>query len=447
MTASAPPLDRVVVRVLRRLIPFLLLMYLLSFLDRSNIGFAKDNFQADTGLSDAAYALGAGVFFIGYALFEVPSNLIMHRVGARLWMCRIMVTWGVISAAMMFAHTETAFYVLRFLLGVAEAGFFPGVILYLTYWVPARYRGRATGLFYFGAPLAFILGGPLSGGLLDLDGVAGLHGWQWMFVVEGLLASVVGVWALWYLEDRPATSRRLPEADRAVLVAAMAAEDEAKAPHSPRGVLRTLRNPRVLYLSLIYFAIQMSVYGVTFYLPTQVAGLVGQEVGFTVGLITAIPWVCAIIASFTIGRLADRTGARRAVAAVTLAVAGVGIAASAALAQPVLALVALCFAAAGFIAVQPVFWTLPMGFLTGTAAAGGLALINALGAMGGFVAPNVKTWADSAFGSGSAGLYVLAATTVAGALLIAGLAVSRMDTAAEGPAREKEANRGFLEPS
>lgn len=419
--AGGPDLPAVVRKVVARLIPFLLLMYVLSFLDRANIGFAQESFQADTGLSNAAYALGAGIFFIGYALFEVPSNLVMHRVGARLWMCRIMVTWGLISAAMMFAHSETVFYALRFALGVAEAGFFPGVILYLTYWVPSEYRGRVVGLFYFGAPLAFIFGGPLSGLLLNLDGV-GLLGWQWMFLVEGLLATCVGIWAYWYLEDRPSSTRRLSENERAVLTSALAAEEENRRAHGPSSVLRALGNGRVLYLALIYFTIQMSVYGVSFYLPSQVAALVGREVGLVVGLVTAIPWICAIVASITVGRLSDRTGSRRVVAAVTLAVAGIGIAASAAVQQPVLALLALCFAASGFIAVQPVFWTLPTGYLVGSAAAGGIALVNSIGALGGFVAPNVKNWADVTFGSSSAGLYVLAVTTLVGAALLLGVA-------------------------
>jgi MFS family permease len=420
-SSSTTSLDAVVGKVVRRLVPFLLLMYVLAFLDRANIGFAKAAFQADTGLSDAAYALGAGIFFIGYALFEVPSNLAMHKVGARIWMCRIMVTWGLISAAMMFAHSAAVFYALRFLLGVAEAGFFPGVILYLTYWIPAAYRGKVTGLFYFGAPLAFIFGGPLSGALLELDGLAGLLGWQWLFLVEGLLATAVGVWAFWYLENRPATSRKLAPAERDLLVATLDAEDTAKAAHGPQGILHSLRDKRVLYLSLIYFTIQMSVYGVTFFLPTQIAEITGQKVGLAVGLLTAVPWTCAAIASYLVGRYSDHTGNRRGVAAVTLAVGGLGIAASAAFASPVLALVALCFAAAGFIAVQPVFWTIPAGLLSGVAAASGIALINSLGSLGGFVAPNVKTWADSAFGSSSAGLYLLAGTTLLGALLIVGI--------------------------
>jgi MFS family permease len=411
-------LDGAVAKAIRRLVPFLLLMYVLAFLDRANIGFAKAAFQADTGLSNAAYAFGAGVFFIGYALLEVPSNLILHRVGARVWMCRIMVTWGLVSAAMMFAHTETAFYWLRFLLGVAEAGFFPGVIYYLTQWFPAASRTRVMGMFYFGAPLAFIGGGPLSGWLLELHGAAGLAGWQWMFLIEGALASAVGVWAFWYLDNRPDDAAWLTPAERQALSAAIAREEHAKHAHGPRSVLAALCNARILYLSLIYALIQMSVYGVTFYLPTQVGSLLGQKVGLMVGVVTAIPWLCALVAAFFIPRLASQHGQHRGYAVVTLMVAGASIAVSAGH-TPMLSLVALCFAAAGFIAVQPLFWTFPTGYLGGAAAAGGIALINSLGALGGFVAPNVRAWAEQAFASTQAGLYVLACTTLVGAALIA----------------------------
>jgi len=434
MAISAPDvastLDNAFRLTRRRLVPFLLLMYILSFLDRANIGFAKQAFQADAGISDAAYALGAGLFFLTYAAFEVPSNLIMHRVGARIWMARIMVTWGLVSGAMMFATGEMSFYGLRLLLGVAEAGFFPGVILYLTYWFPARSRGQIMGLFYFGAPLAFIFGSPLSGLLLDLDGMGGLHGWQWMFLIEGLLASVVGVWAFFYLDDKPADARWLPPAEKQVLSTAIAQEDQSKAAHGHAGFAAVLANPRVLHFVAIYFLIQMSVYGVIFYLPTQVGALLGKKVGLEVGLVTAIPWLCALAAAFALPRLADREGNHRALAALTLTVSGLGIAVSAG-SGPVVALVALCFAAAGFIAVQPLFWTFPTGYLGGVAAAGGIALINALGALGGFVAPNIKAWADRSFGSPQAGLYVLACTTLVGAALI--LALRRGTPAATAP--------------
>ncbi|MBV8591978.1 MAG: MFS transporter, partial [Acetobacteraceae bacterium] len=254
-------LDRAIALARRRLVPFLLLMYVIAFLDRANVGFAKQAFQADTGISEAAYALGAGLFFLTYAILEVPSNLIMHRVGARVWMCRIMVTWGLISAAMMFISSETWFYILRLLLGAAEAGFFPGVILYLTYWFSDRVRGQIMGLFYFGAPLAFIFGSPLSGLLLELNGTAGLRGWQWMFLVEGLLATIVGVWAYWYLESKPAEAGWLPPAGKRALMAAVEGEEEARGQHGPAALSAAFTNSRVLLFIAIYFLIQMSVYG------------------------------------------------------------------------------------------------------------------------------------------------------------------------------------------
>ncbi|WP_062378740.1 MFS transporter [Pseudomonas abietaniphila] len=414
-----------------RLLPFLLLMYIMAFLDRANVGFAKQAFQADTGISDTAFAFGAGVFFAGYALLEVPSNLILHKVGAKLWMCRIMVTWGLVSAAMVFAHNETTFYVLRFLLGVAEAGFFPGVILYLTYWFPHASRARAMGFFYFGAPLAFIFGSPLSGLLLELDGVLGSHGWQWLFAVEGLMATAVGIWAYFYLDNRPADAKWLSAAERQQLQGVLDAEDSQKQRHG--SLLKTLGQPAVLYLCAIYLLIQASVYGVVFYLPSQVAGLMGSKVGFMVGLVSAIPWVCALIAAWRVPAIADRTGQRRLVAALTLVVSGLGIAASVTFANPLLAILALCFAASGFIAVQPVFWTFPGSFLAGSAAAGAIALINSFGALGGFIAPIIKNWAEGAFQTPVAGLYLLSVTTLIAAALIMGIRPPKSSTADKLP--------------
>jgi MFS family permease len=410
-------LDAIVTRLNRRLIPLLLLMYVFAFLDRTNIGFAKNAFQADTGIGDAAYAFGASIFFIGYALLEVPSNLILHKVGARLWLTRIMVTWGIVSAAMAFVHSETAFYAVRMLLGLAEAGFFPGVILYLTYWYPKSARARSTGLFYYGAPLAFIFGGPLSGLLLDLDGWLGLQGWQLMFLVEGLLASLSGIVIFLMLDDRPADAKWLNAEEKRVLLAALAADEEAK-PHDTRSVGRALRDPRVLYLSLVYVLIQMGVYGLSFFLPSQVAKLLGAKVGLEVGLVSALPWIVALIGVTLIPPYADRTGRHRGIGAIMLAMAAIGLGASAQTASPLLAMGALCLAACGVIVAQPLFWTLPTALLGGAGAAGGIALINSIGNLGGFLAPNVRSYLETTFASSAAGLLGLAAVAMLGALLL-----------------------------
>ncbi|ASW01235.1 MFS transporter [Paraburkholderia aromaticivorans] len=431
MDPHAPvSLEAINSKVMRRLLPFLLLMYVLAFLDRANIGFAQKALQHDTGLSNAAFAFGAGVFFVGYALFEVPSNLLLHRVGARAWMCRIMVTWGLVSAAMSLAHTPTAFYTLRFLLGVAEAGFFPGVIYYLTHWFPQSARARAVGVFYFGAPLAFIFGSPLSGSLLELHGALGLAGWQWLFLVEGALASVVGVWAFWYLDNRPEDARWLEPQERASLRGALEDDARAASAHGPHRILAALVDRRVLLLSAIYLLIQMSVYGVIFYLPQQVAAFLGTTVGLRVGLVAALPWLCALAVTWYVPRRADRTGGHRRWAVALLIVAGFGIGVSGLVSSPAIGLLALCCAASGFIAAQPLFWTFPTRHLTGAAAAGGIALINSLGGLGGFIAPSLRTAAEHAFSSTSAGLVVLGVSSLLAALMIGTLL--RRDAAQPG---------------
>lgn len=411
-------LSRAITRARRRLLPFLLLMYVVAFLDRANIGFAKQQFQMSAHISETAYALGAGLFFLSYAIFEIPSNLILHRVGARIWMCRIMVTWGIVSVATMFVRGPASFYFVRLLLGLAEAGFFPGVILYLTYWFPNRVRGQIMGQFYFGAPLAFIFGGPLSGLLLMMHGMAGIAGWQWMFLVEGLLAVVVGVWAFSFLSDRPADAKWLSVCERSALQQALDEEGRFRQAHGPSALLAALTDRHFLLFGTIYFLIQMSVYGVVFYLPAEVASILGKSIGLEVGVVAALPWLCALgVTAWFPGRAA-RFKRPDFIAAVALALAGA--ASTAFLSQnAAMALAALCLAASGFIAVQPVFWTFPTNYLSGRAAAGGIAAINTLGALGGFLAPNLKVWADVHFGFPAAGLYVLAGFTILAALLLA----------------------------
>jgi len=418
---SDPMLLQNAIRLARiRLLPFLLLMYVLSYLDRVNIGYAKQAYQLSTGMSDAAFALGAGVFFITYALFEVPSNLLLHRLGARVWMTRIMVTWGIIAAAMVFARSEPVFLALRVLLGAAEAGFFPGAILYLTYWFPGQARGQAMAIFYFGAPLAFILGGPLSGLLLEFHGRFGLEGWQWMFAIEGLLASVVGLWAFRYLTDRPAQAAWMPAPEREALTAAIAAEEQSRQSHGVVTFGAVFRTPRLLHFAVIYFLIQTSGYGVGFYLPTQVSALLGESVGLLVGLVSAIPWTCAILAGRFWPALAIRTGYRRTGAIISLLGITAGLAISAH-APPALAIAALCLVTSGIITAQPIFWTFPTAYFGGVGAAAGIATINALGNIGGFVAPTLKTWLERQFQSANVGLYFLAAAACLAAIGIASL--------------------------
>ncbi|MFB9378772.1 MFS transporter [Kineococcus gynurae] len=411
--------DSAVRRSVVRLIPFLLLMYVIAFLDRSNVSFAKEELEIHVGISTAAYALGAGLFFVGYAVFEVPSNLIMHKVGARWWMARIMITWGIIATAFVWVNGETMFYVLRFLLGVAEAGFFPGVLLYLTYWFPEDRRAFATGLFQMGLPIANIVGGPLSGGLLELDGLGGHHGYQWLFGVEGVIAVLVGIVAIFYLTDRPAKADWMPEDEKAALERRLQADDRARASHGGRlGWAKALVNPRVLFFCLICLCIQIAVYGLTFFLPTQVAAITGRDVGFVVGLLTSLPWLCALVAIIVIPRLADRWRRHKEIGALLLTLSGLGIAVSAVAGNALLAMAALCLAAVGFVAVQPLFWTLPTRYLSGTALAAGFGLINGLGNLGGFVAPNVRVWAEETFDSSTAGLFALAGAAVVGAVLL-----------------------------
>lgn len=407
-------------KVFRRLIPFLLLMYVIAFLDRSNVSFAQAEFEADFGISAAAYAFGAGVFFVGYAVFEVPSNILLHKVGARWWLARIMVSWGIVAACFTFVQGPVSFYVLRFLLGVTEAGFFPGVILFLTYWIPARHLSRARGYFYMGIAIAGILGNPLSGGLLELNGVAGLRGIQWMFLVEGLLAVVVGIWSFFYLTDKPKDATWLPADERQALVETVQAEDAVKATgHAPQNVLKTLANWRVLYFALIYFCIQVAVYGVTFFLPSQVVAITGQKLGFQASLVTAIPWVFALISVAYFPGLADRTRKHRTIGTVLMLTTAVGIVISGALSDyPVLAIGGLSLAAASFVAISPIFWTLPTEYMTGYAAAAGIGLINSLGNLGGFLAPNMRDYFKANVG-GNSGLYALAVGALVGAVLFA----------------------------
>jgi MFS family permease len=414
--ATPSALDRAVSRTYRRLGLFLMLAYVAAFLDRANVGYAKQALQVSAGVSDAAYALGAGLFFITYSLCGFPSNLILYRVGAKIWISLLMVVWGIASMAMLFVQGDASFYVLRLLGGVAEAGFFPGCILYLTYWFPNRIRGEILGFYYLGVPLALVVGGPLSGLLLDIPAGTGLAGWQWMFLVEGFFAFALGLSAFFFLDNYPDRAKWLPPEEKQALIEALDREEAERRSSGPTRLLPMLCDPRVLRFVLMYGLIQMCIYATVFYLPTQVAELMHRPQGFTVGLVTAIPWICATAATYWLPKWGDRRNTHRNLAALTMlagAVAGF-VFPNAGLVGGV---IALCVAASAFVAVQPLFWTMPTGYLADAAKAGGIALIGT-GNLGGFIAPPLKVWAEQHFHSPHAGLYLLAGVAALDALLI-----------------------------
>ena len=403
-------------KVTRRLMPFLLLLYIVAWLDRVNVGFAALQMNQDLQFSPAVYGLGAGLFFIGYALFEVPSNLVLARVGARRWIARIMVTWGLLSAAMMFVRGPTSFYTLRFLLGVAEAGFFPGIIYYLSSWYPAAQRARAVSWFMVAIPLTIVIGGPLAGYLLDMNGIGGLRGWQWLFLLEGLPAVILGVVVFFYLTDRPDQAHWLEPAERAWLGNAISAEQVQARERHGVGLGRALLHPIVWVLGFIAFAFQSGSYGLSLWIPQIIKGLSGFT-DFEVGMISAIPYFAAAVGMVAIGAHSDRTGERFAHIAGTLLVGAVGFTASAYLTSPIPALIALTIAAVGDLGGRGPFWALPGRFLAGHASAGGIALINTLGALGGFVGPSLVGFVKNETGSFTGGLVLLAALLFASAVV------------------------------
>jgi sugar phosphate permease len=423
---AAPALPVAIARVRRRLAPYMMLLYVVSFLDRANISFAKQALAASVGISERTYALAAGLFFISYSLCGFPSNLILHKIGAKFWLSFLMVAWGLASMATMFVRGSMSFYLLRILLGIFEAGFFPGAVLYLTYWFPNRVRGEILGLFYLGIPISLICGGPLSGFLLDMHPFAGLQGWQTMFLVEGFASVALGISAFWILDNKPADARWLPPNQKRALTDWLAHEESQRRSVGPSHLLRMFRDLRVLRFVLIYALIQISTYGAIFYLPSEISALLHRSAGFIVGLVSAFPWLCALAAVYLLPRTADRWHSHRLFAALTLLCAGCASFAFPS-AGPRVGLLMLAIAVSGFIAVQPLFWTFPTGYLADRAAAGGIALIGT-GNIGGFLAPSLKVWADETFHSPRAGLYLLATLTVLNAGLILSLDPHRKQT-------------------
>ncbi|BAN23864.1 MFS transporter [Caballeronia insecticola] len=402
-------------KVAWRLSPLLLICYVVAYLDRVNVGFAKLQMAADLQLSDAVYGFGAGIFFFGYFIFEIPSNVILHRVGARVWIARIMISWGIISALTMFVTTPTMFYVMRFLLGAAEAGFFPGIILYLTYWFPARRRGRMTTLFMTAIALSGLIGGPISGWIMKaFDGVHGWHGWQWLLLLEGIPSVIVGLVVLAKLDDRIAKAKWLTTEERELLERNIAADNVSKEDPS---IGKILSSPKVWLMSLIYFSFVMGLYGVSFWLPTIIKSM-GVSDPLQVGLLSAIPYGVAVIGMLYAARSADRTGERRWHIAIPAFIGAIGLVLSVVWSSnTMLAMIGLTLATMGILTTLPLFWSLPTAFLAGTGAAAGIAMINSLGNLAGFLSPYLVGWLKQVTSSTASGMYMLAGFLVLGALL------------------------------
>ena len=408
--------DAVYRKVAARLIPLLFLCYIAAYLDRVNVGFAKLQMQQALQFSDSVYGFGAGIFFIGYFIFEIPSNVMLHRVGAGRWIARIMVSWAVLSAGMMLVNSAISFYVVRFLLGVAEAGFFPGIILYLTYWFPAARRGRATSLFLAAIAVAGLVGNPVSGWILhSLDGVNGWQGWQWLFLLEAVPSLVLGVLAWFWLEDRVKNAKWLTPEERELVARDIAAEEATKVDGS---LGRVLADGTVWLLGLVYFAIVSGLYGVTFWLPTIIKGL-GVADPLQVGLIGAVPWAFGIVAMFFVARSADARQEYRWHTAVSCGVAALGLVTSVAFHNDVmLAMAGLTIGAMGIMCALPIFWSNPTALLGGTAAAMGIAFINSVGNLAGFAIPWLMGLIKDATHSTDLGLHMLAGFLVLGAVAV-----------------------------
>jgi len=402
-------------KVTWRLIPLLLLCYIVAYLDRVNVGFAKLQMAGDLGFSDAVYGLGAGMFFIGYFFFEVPSNIILHRVGARVWIARIMVTWGIVSGGMMFIQTETQFYVMRFLLGLAEAGFFPGIILYLTYWYPAHRRARIVTMFMTGIPLAGVIGGPLSGWIMkSWDQVSGLQGWQWMFLLEAIPSVLIGFVVYFYLDDRITSAKWLEDEERAILKQRIE-EEESQKEHVP--MMQVFKSGRMWTMSAIYFTMAMSLYGVSFWLPTIIKGM-GVTDNLEIGLLSSLPWIAAVFSMLLFARSADKMRERRWHVVVPMLMGSTGLILSVLLSgNHYLSFAALVLACMGIVSAIPLFWSLPTAFLVGVGAAAGIAAINSIANLAGFLAPYLVGWLKQVTSSTDSGMYLLAAVLVIGAVI------------------------------
>ncbi|AZF54134.1 putative MFS-type transporter [Pseudomonas sp. R4-34-07] len=420
--ASATPetdsvLTRAVSKVKGHVLPLFVIMFILNYIDRVNIGFVRTHMEHDLGIGAAAYGFGAGLFFIGYAIFEVPSNMLLQKVGARIWLTRIMFTWGIVATMMAFIQNETHFYILRFLLGVAEAGFFPGVIYYFTRWLPGVERGKAIAIFLSGSAVASLISGPLSGALLQIEGL-GFHGWQWMFAIEGLASVALGFFVWFWLDSKPHDAKWLSREEQDALVGAIDQEQrdrEALTTVKPT-IGKLLKDRQIMLFCALYFCIQLTIYAATFWLPSIIKKM-GDLSDVQVGFFNSIPWLISIIAMYAFASLSGKFKFQQAWVAAALLIAAAGMFMSTT-GGPIFAFVAICFAAIGFKSASSLFWPIPQGYLDVRIAAAVIALINSIGNLGGFVAPTTFGFLEQTTGSIQGGLYGLAGTSVLAAILV-----------------------------
>ncbi|WP_025810314.1 MFS transporter [Pseudomonas chlororaphis] len=418
-TFQSPPtvLARAAGKVKRHVLPLFVIMFIVNYIDRVNIGFVRSHMEADLGIGAAAYGLGAGLFFVGYALFEVPSNLLLQRYGARVWLTRIMFTWGAAAMAMAFVQGETSFYVLRFILGAAEAGFFPGIIYYFTQWLPASERGKTMAVFLSGSAIASVISGPVSGALLHIQGLS-LRGWQWMFLIEGFASILLCGFVWFWLQSHPREAKWLNDEERGALIAAIAEEQQAReaAKGGKPSMFRLLADRQIALFCFIYFSIALTIYGATFWLPSMIKQM-GNLGDFQVGLFNSVPWIISIGAMYGFAAMAGKWKFQQAWVALTLVIAAFGMFMSTT-GGPVFAFVAICFAAIGFKAASALFWPIPQSYLDARIAASVIALINSIGNLGGFVAPTAFGFLEQSTGSIEGGMYGLAATSLVAAVMI-----------------------------
>lgn len=403
-------------KVTWRLVPFLMACYFIAYLDRVNIAFAGPSMMQSLGLTAAAFGGVAGIFFIAYFFFEIPSNLALNRFGARIWISRIMLTWGIISGAQAFVADEFSFYVVRFLLGIAEAGFFPGIIFYMTLWFPASYRARVVGLFMFAVPVSTVIGSPMSGYLLNLHGALGLEGWQWIFLVEALPALVMAAAVFFYLTNTPSEARWLNVEEKSWLRDRLDAERENREAHFKKGWLPSVFNMRVIALGLVYMAINIPQYGLSFFLPQIIKEFGVSDV--KAGFIATLPYLVGGLGMITWSLHSDRTGERIWHCVIPFIAMIVGLSSAAVADGLQLKMLALCVAAWGFFSILPIFWTLPTAFLSGAGAAAGIAAVNSIGNLGGYFGPQVFGILKTTTQGDAAGLVFLAAVAAAGAILV-----------------------------